>query len=211
MKTGQIVEVDLALMGTGILSAKEVQLEQGANFDELEGTVVSVNAASNQFQMVVLDEEPIINGAPVGSVVTVNIQTGAPFQIETDGLAIPSGLSFAGVSDLLVGQDIEIRALTVSSGVGGSSATTDLVSLHPGQISGTVSAVSAPNFTMTILGNLFTGAGINQIQVQTSSLTEFEHVASVSGLSVNDAVSVEGLLFKTAGDPALIAKEVRKR
>ena len=211
VKTGQIVEVDLALMGTGILSAKEVQLEQGANFDELQGTVVSINAASNQFQMVVLDEEPIINGAPVGSVVTVNIQAGASFQVETDGLTIPSGLSFASVSDLLAGQDIEIRALSVSSGVGGSSADTDLVSLHAGQISGTVSAISAPNFTLTNLGSLFTGAGINQIQVQTSSATGFEHVANVSGLTVNDAVSVEGLLFKTAGDPALIAKEVRKR
>jgi hypothetical protein len=73
MKTDQIVEVDLASMGTGILSAKEVQLDQGAKVEELEGTVVSINATGNQFQMVALDEEPIINDASVGSVVTVNI------------------------------------------------------------------------------------------------------------------------------------------
>lgn len=211
VKTGQIVEVDLALMGTGILSAKEVQLEEGANVEELEGTVVSVNAAGNQFQMVVLDEEPLINSAPVGSVVTVNIQTGASFRVDNHGLTVPAGLSFASVSDLLAGQDIQIRTLSVSSGVGGASANTDRVSLRGAQISGTVSAVGAPNFTVTNLNNLFMGAGINQIQVQTSSATQFEGVAGVSGLGVNNAVSVEGLLFKTAGDPALVAKEVRKR
>ena len=43
----------------------------------LEGTVVSVNATGNQFQMVAQDEELIINDASEGSVVTVNIQ--APF------------------------------------------------------------------------------------------------------------------------------------
>lgn len=211
VKTGQIVEVDLALMGTGVLHAKEVELEENVNEKELEGTVVSVNAAGNQFQMVVVDEEPLINNAPVGSVVTVNIQPGAAFQIDNDGLSIPSGLSFGSVNDLLVGQDIEVRVLSVASGVGGASANTDLVRLRDGQISGTVAAVSAPNFTVTNLGSLFTSAGVNQIQVQTSSKTGFEGVTGVSALNVNDAVSIRGLLFKSAGDPALIAEEVRKR
>jgi len=211
VKSGQIVQVDFALMGTGILQAKEVKLEENVNEQELEGTVVSINAPGNQFQVVVVDEEPVANSAPVGSVVTVNIQAGASFQVENDGLNIPSGLSFASVNDLLVGQDIDIRALSVSSGVGGSSANTDRVRLRASQISGKVSAVSAPNFDMSNLNSLFTGAGITQIQVQTSSATGFEGVASVSGLNVNDAVSAEGLLFRTAGDPALIAKEVRKR
>jgi hypothetical protein len=211
VKSGQIVQVDFALMGTGILQAKEVKLEENVNEQELEGTVVSINAAGNQFQVVVVDEEPVANSAPVGSVVTVNIHAGASFQVENDGLNIPSGLSFASVNDLLVGQDIDIRALSVSSGVGGSSANTDRVRLRASQISGKVSAVSAPNFDMSNLNSLFTGAGITQIQVQTSSATGFEGVASVSGLNVNDAVSAEGLLFRTAGDPALIAKEVRKR
>lgn len=211
VKTGQIVEVDLALMGTGVLQAKEVKLEENANEQELEGTVVSINAAGNQFQMVIMDEEPVVNNAPVGSVVTVNIQTGATFQVETDGLNIPSGLSFANVSDLLLGQDIDIRALSISSGVAGASANADRIRLRASQISGNVAAVNPPNFNMTNLNSLFTGAGINQIQVQTSSATEFDSVAGVSGLVVNNAVSVEGLLFKTAGDPALIATEVRKR
>lgn len=211
VKAGQIVEVDVKLMTTGSLSAKEVQLEQGANINELDGTVVSVNPAGNQFQMVVLDEEPVINGAPVGSLVTVNIQSGASFQVEADGLILPSGLAFTNVGDLVAGQEVEVRALSTTSGATGASESTDLVRLRAGQISGKVSSVSSSGFAINNLSSLFTGAGINQIQVQTSSSTEFEGVAGVSALSVNNDVSVGGLLFKSSGDPALVAKEVRKR
>jgi len=75
----------------------------------------------------------------------------------------------------------------------------------------TVAGVSAPNFAVNNLPTLFTSNGITQVQVQTSSATEFEDVSGVSGLATGNIVSLRGLLFKTAGDPILAAKKVRDR
>jgi hypothetical protein len=59
---------------------------------------------------------------------------------------------------------------------------------------------------------LFTGVGIMTIGVQTSSATDFESVAGVSGLADQNVVSLRGLLFRNGANPAqLIADKVRKR
>ena len=64
---------------------------------------------------------------------------------------------------------------------------------------------------MDNLPSLFTSAGINQIEVRTSSQTDFEGVSGVAGLSAGNTVSLRGLLFSTTGSPVLVAKKVRKR
>jgi hypothetical protein len=58
---------------------------------------------------------------------------------------------------------------------------------------------------------LFTAAGINSIQVQTSSGTNFQNVAGVSALADEGQVSLRGLLFANAAKPILIADKVLKR
>jgi hypothetical protein len=69
-----------------------------------------------------------------------------------------------------------------------------------------------PNFMVGNLPSLFTSAGISSIQVETSSNTDFEGVADVSGLADTNTVSVRGLLFSNgANPPVLVAKKVRKR
>jgi len=214
VQAGQIVEVEhLLVMDNGTLLASEVELEEAANEEQLEGIIVAVNTANNQFQMVVEDEEPAIPGVSVGNAVTISINQGANFSIDFDGLSnsLPAGASFASVSDLLVGQEVKVRARIVSSSVTGTTLTTDRVRLHMSQFTGSVASVRAPNFTVNNLPTRFTSAGITQVQVQTSSATEFEGVAGVSALNVNDRVSLGGLLFKTAGDPILAAEKVRKR
>lgn len=214
VQVGQIIEVEqLLVMDNGTLLASEVQLDDAVNEEQLEGTIVAVNAASNQFQMVIEDEEPAVQGVSVGNSVTISINAGAQFTIDSDGLstAIPSGVSFASVSDLLVGQEVKVRAVVVSSGVTGTSVTTDRVRLHTSQFAGKVASVNAPNFAVNGLSALFTANGINQVQVQTSSATEFEGVSGASSLAVGNNLALRGLLFKTAGDPILVAKKVRKR
>jgi hypothetical protein len=214
MQVGQIVEVEhLLVMDNGTLLASEVQLDDAVNEEQLEGTVVSVNAANNQFQMVIEDEEPAVSGVSVGNSVTISINAGAQFAIDADDLnnAIPSAVSFASVSDLLVGQEVKVRALVVTSPVTGTTVTTDRVKLHTSQFTGTVMSINDPNFIVNGLPALFTSNGINQVQVQTSSGTEFEGVSGVSALATGNNVVLRGLLFKTAGDPILVAKKVRKR
>jgi len=213
VQAGQIVEVEhLLVLDSGTLLASEVQLDDAVNEEQLEGVIVAVNPANNQFQMVIEDEEPAIAGVSVGNSVTISINNGAQFTIDSDDLgnAIPSGVSFASVNDLLVGQQVKIRALVVSSPVTGTTVTTDRVKLHTSQFTGTVTSINDPNFAVNNLPTLFTSNGINQVQVQTSSATEFEGISGVSALAVTNNVVLRGLLFRTAGAPVLFAKKVRK-
>ncbi len=213
MQVGQIVEVEhLLVMVNGTLLASEIQLDDAVNEEQLEGTIVAVNAGNNQFQMVVEDEEPVVPGVNVGNLVMISINTPAQFAVDSDDLsgAIPSGVSFASVNDLLVGQEVKVRALIVSSPITGTTATTDRVKLHMSQFPGTVASLNAPNFAVNNLPALFTSNGINQVQIVVSSGTEFEGVSGGSSLTVGNNVVLRGLLFKTAGDPILVAKKVRK-
>jgi hypothetical protein len=214
VQVGQIVEIEhLLVMDNGTLLASEVQLDDAVNEEQLEGTIVAVNATNNQFQMVVEDEEPAVSGVNVGNLVTISINTPAQFAIDSDDLsgAIPSGVSFASVNDLLVGQQVKVRALIVSVPVTGTTVTTDRVKLHMSQFPGTVASVNAPNFAVNNLPALFTNNGITQVQVVVSSGTEFEGVSGGSSLTAGNNVVLRGLLFKTTGDPILAAKKVRKQ
>jgi hypothetical protein len=214
VQVGEIVEVEhLLVMANGTLVASQVQLDDGVNQEELEGTIVAVNPANNQFQMVVENEEPAVQGVSVGNSMTISINAGAQYAVESDDLsgAIPSGVSFASASDLLVGQEVKVRALIVSSSTAGTTATTDRVKLHMSQFPGTVAPLNSPNFAVNNLPALFTGNGINQVHVVVSSGTEFEGISGGSSLIVGNNVVLRGLLFKTTADPILVAKKVRKR
>jgi hypothetical protein len=213
VQVGQIVEVErLLVMENGTLLASEIQLDDAVNEEQLEGTIVAVNAVNNQFQMVVEDEEPAVPGVSVGNLVTISINTPAQYAVDADDLsgAIPSGVSFASVNDLLAGQEVKVRALNVSSPITGTTVTTDRVKLHMSQFQGTVTSVNAPNFAANNLPALFTSNGVNQVQVVVSSETEFEGISGGSSLATGNTVVLRGLLFKTAGDPVLVAKKVRK-
>jgi hypothetical protein len=208
---GQVLEVNLSVLGNGSFVAKKVMLEGDANEQEVEGTVTSVNAAGSQFHMVVVEEEPVVANVSVGDLVTVNIQGGANFQIDQDDLNISSGLSFASANDVVVGQNILVRANTVTPGPISTTITTSRLRLRMSQFTAPVASVAAPNFVVNGLPSLFISNGVNQLQVQTSSRTEFEAVTGVTALKVSDTVSLRGLLFGSSGEPVLVAKKVRKR
>ena len=82
-----------------------------------------------------------------------------------------------------------------------------------GSVTASVSGTPVPpNFTVSSLPSLFTGANITSIQVQTSDKTRFHGVSDVSGLADGNSVSLRGLLFNNGTNPpVLIAKKVRKR
>ena len=207
----QIISADVALLSDGTLLAKQVQLEDQSNENDLEGTITSVDNPT-QFHMVVLDEEPPIAGVAVGNPVTVTIQNGASFVVhngEEDGASIPTNASFSSPADLMVGQEVQIRSLT---GSGGTSIVTDRVVLRPSHITAKVESISGGNFIVNNLSSLFTGAipAVTEIQVLVSSPTKFENVSGVAGLSIGDSVALRGLLFKTVALPELAAEKVRK-
>jgi hypothetical protein len=124
------------------------------------------------------------------------------------------GFSFASAADLLVGQDVQVRPGTVSSG-GVVTVTTDLVRLWPSQITGQVGTINSSNgtFTLTNLSPLFTGATppITTITVQTLPEMDFMDFSNGTSLAVGNTVSVKGLLFNTTpGTPTPTATLVTR-
>jgi len=221
---GQSVEVKLALMGSGTFVATKIELHDDAADamdDELDGVVFKVDSA-NQFEIVVTDELRAVTNVSVGDPVTVVLQTGSggtSFRVDTNGLNVPSSLqqAFEAATDttmLIPGQTVQVRKVSLSGGPAPAaiSVTTDRVRLRDTSFTATVSgAINGNNFNVGTLTGLFTANGINLIQVQTSSQTNFENVSAVGGLADGNGVSVRGLLFPSAPNPVLIADKVRKR
>ncbi len=209
----QIVETDLRLLGGGTLLATKVELKsRNTSEEEVEGVIVQLVSAT-QFKMVALEETPLINGLEVGNLVTVNIQSGASFQIDAEDLpnVPPAGSSFSSSADLLVGQNVQVRRRSTSAG---TTIDTDRIRLRTSRFTATVaSAPSGSSFNVNGLPPLFASATptITTILVQTSSQTQFEGVNGIGSLVAGNTVSLRGLLFKAAGNPVLVAKKVRKR
>jgi len=89
---------------------------------------------------------------------------------------------------------------------------TDRVRLRMASFTAAVSgAPSGANFNVGNLPGVFTSAGIQMIQVQTSSETNFNNVAGVGSLTDGMSVSLRGLLFAGSPNPTLIADKVIKR
>ena len=212
---GQVVEADLRLLAAGTFLAKEIEFEDPALDDELEGVIFSVTSFT-QFKMVVVEELRDVVGVSVGNPITVNLQVGTSFRVDTDGLTVPSGLqsAFEGATDtsqLLAGQEVQIRVRSLSAGPP-ITVSTDRVRLRKSRFTATVAGAPFGSFfNVSNLPSLFTSAGVTQIQVQTSAKTSFEGVAGVGGLADGNVASVRGLLFKSTPNPVLIADKVRKR
>lgn len=224
IQTGQSVEVDLMLLASGGLLAKKIELEddaQQAADDELDGVISKIDGPA-QFEIVVNDELRAVANVSVGDPVTVMLTTsggGTSFQVDTNGLTVPSSLQQAfeaatDTSQLLPGQTVQVRKLTMTGGPvpAAITITTDRVRLRDTSFTATLSgAPSGNNFNVGGLPGLFTAAGVSQIQVQTSSQTNFDNVSGVSGLADGSTVSLRGLLFISTPNPVLIADKVRKR
>jgi len=218
VKLGQILNVDLSENGMGMMLAKRVEFEEDPNREAIKGTITSVECAMQQFHMVVFNEEPTVSGISEGSPIVVTIQPKAVFQVggeelSEDGGFSLSGASFSSCTDLMVGQDVQIRPGTVTPSGGVPSVTTDLVRLWPSQITGQVGTINTTTgtFTLTGLSSLFTGASptITTINVVTLSKMRFEDFSGLSSLTPGNTVSVRGLLFNTPGTPTLVTRTMR--
>jgi hypothetical protein len=212
VQNGQVVEVELRLMPGGMLIAHEVEFEDNAVNDELEGVVFSIDGPT-QFRMVIIGQRRSVSGLDLGLPVTVTLAPGTQFRVDDNGLTVPATQRtlFEGsvdTSQLMPGQTLQIRRLSSSSG---TNINTDRVRLRGTRFTATVASVAAPNFVVNNLPSLFTSAGVTQIQVQTSSETDFDNVQGVSSLAAGNIVSLRGLLFKNIPDPILVAKKVRRR
>lgn len=216
LAVGQTVRVTANVLSGGGLLALGIGLFEQHDDPALEGTVVSVDAVDNHFQLVMQDgqwtaaRQPTASAA-IGVLVTVNVTSATVYEIDLDGATLAPGLQFKGISDLTVGQSVEIQPpgpTAVSMTSTGIALFTMRVRLDETQVTGIVAAPITPTtFMLGSLPPLFNGTSI---QVQTLSTTQFENVTGVSGLTAGQKVSTEGLLFNTATGPTLVTENVFK-
>lgn len=216
---GQVVRVDVDLMAGGALEASNVKLLASTGRPALEGLVLSVNAAQSQFKMIVMDLQQSWGNVWFGFPLTVQVAPSATFSVDADGVSVPTTLSFASVTDLLVGQEVTVDPAAAPANSASPtpwfSLSVDSVELEASQVTATVTAVNAqatpPTFTLGNLPPLFSKIGLSQITVEPVTGTDYENVSGLGALAVNQTVSISGLLFNASGGPVLIPEQIETR
>jgi hypothetical protein len=223
LKSGQIVDVPLQILGSGAMQAAEVDFDDAASTQQVSGTIVALGSGSPpaSFQMVVHNTVPSLSTAAAGTLATVTIKSGATFVINNGLFVLPSGsFSFASPTDFLIGQEVEARVSgTVTAGPP-VAFTADRFALEQTQFNATVISVSSPNFFVNFAGlEAVFVSPVTQIQVLTATgETVFETqptgtLSDISNLiSQQGGVLVGGFLFNgTQTTPNLTAVTVRAK
>ncbi len=209
MAAGQIVLVKMQLMAGGTLRADKIRFESN-NPQVMDGLIVAINSPT-QFDMVMTNEAPAFQGVNIGDVVRMNVQAGSMFDIDDMDMPI-SGMAFAGSSDMVVGQMIQIEPTSALVAGTPPQLNTNHVRLMKTWMTAKVaSTVNANTFTLQSLPGLFGTAGFSTMTVNTSGQTMFDDVSSVAALNVGDTVSVRGPMFAASGTPIIVASKVQKR
>ena len=220
LKTDQILSVDIGVQSDGSLLARNILFEDADSSDaEVEGIITGTNAASSQFNIVVLTVSGANTGLSIGSAATVQYSTSpqTPFDIDfvhIDNFQLTTSSfssSFTGPADLVAGQEVSIRRSSSS----GATIIADRVRLRSSRVTGTVQSVGLPNIFLTNLPSLFFGhGGVTQIQAQTSatpSTIYFEIGGTINASTnfVGDLLAVRGPLLNTGGtNRTLLATKV---
>jgi hypothetical protein len=225
----QVVKVTVSLQTDGTLLASEVDYIQPATQQSVEGNIVGLSTSGGNTILDLIAQNEISSAAtdvlPLGNHVRITVpSTGVTYAINSNGFALPPGLTFTGISSLAVGQEVQAvvqgsvstaansGSSTNAAPVGPSAATftTNSITLEPSQITGMVAGTNpgALSFTLATLPNFFvppsaTAGAIPAwmpivITVQTTSATTFaSDTNGILGLPVNDVVSVDGWVFST--------------
>jgi len=214
VQTNQILSVDISIRADGTPVARNVLFEDADSTDiEVEGVITSTGSLT--FKMVTLAESAAITGLPIGTLSTVTYAVTTPSDadfIQADSTQITTGFPFdVNVpTDLIVGQEVQVRRNPASSG---ASITADRVRLRSSRVSGRYQTGPPTLFTLDTLPSLFVPRGAAVIQVQTSVPTICAGIGIgtppiCSLLAANHIESVRGPLFANSGSPTLVASKV---
>lgn len=227
---GQIVDVAVDLQTDGAtFDAGEVDFDDAPNTQQVSGTIVGqTGTPPTSVAIVVHGTIPPVSSLPPGTNVTVTIGGTASYVVNNGSFVLPTGLSFASTSDVIVGQEVEARVASGSS-ISNGAFTTDRLALEQTQLEATVSAVDAqvtpyPYFVLSPLPPIFSSAPVNQTSqleiVDTSANgaqgTAYQNLtpANIGSLTAGQGlyVTVGGFLFNTTGtvgSPSIMATVVR--
>jgi hypothetical protein len=126
VSAGQVVGVAINVLPNGTLDATRVRLLEQQNRPAVEGIVIRVNAAQNTFDVILQDLQENFASVNFGMLATVHVDSSTVFQIDSDGITLPGGLTFTGTQSLVAGQTVEIHPSASPVVTPGSSAVTTL-------------------------------------------------------------------------------------
>jgi hypothetical protein len=217
LTAGQIVDLNLSLLGNGSLVAQSVTYADASGGAAARGTILATpGSGADSFQILLHTTIAGSTAATGGTVATIDPASGATFTVPLSGYPTVNGGSFASTGDLVAGQEVLLQLAAGSSSTTYNSAR---IYLEPSQTVGTVQSVNsgANSFALNGLTGLWTASRpvVSQIDCQTGSDTQYENPSSSSlaALSPGTAVGVKGLVFNTgtSGSPALSTVIVRGR
>jgi len=207
LTNGMIVSVDAVTQSDGTLLATKVESETETAFgEELEG-VISAVTGNPATQITVSTQRAASttnspNTPTLGTSVTVSISTGTKFSVKSKKLT--GTLPAFNASNIGKGQRVE-----VDSEIQSSSSTTapgDKIKLTEQALTGTISALSGNNFTLTVSSTSAFASltGATTVAVQSQSGTEIRSVTLANG----GTVRVRGLLFFNGTSYTLVAARI---
>lgn len=230
IQKSQIVDATVEIQSDGAtFDADQVDFDDAPNTQQVSGTIVIQNGTPpTSVVLVVHNTIPPVSSLPPGSAVTVTIGNSVSYVINNGSFVLPTGLSFASTSDILVGQEMEARVASNSS-ISNSAFTTDRLAMEQTQIEAVVSAVHPqvvpyPYFILSPLPPIFSAAPVNQasqLEIIDTSANGQQGTAyqgftpdNMGGLTPGSSayVNVGGFLFNTTGSvgsPSIIATTVR--
>jgi hypothetical protein len=201
-----VVSVDATVNSAGALTLVSADLLSATPQDELEGTLINT-ATPGQFNLVVANKvvasgNTTLTAANPGDVFLVTT-TNPTFAVDLDEFFNNASLPpanvttlFAGVGDLLDGQDVMVH-VTVATGTaatGDQAVTADKVLLRFTRTTGTVQTVSGQTFTLSNLPP-FMSFTSNPLVDTISGATNFDGVADVNSLAVGQTASIRALML----------------
>jgi hypothetical protein len=232
VQTGQVVKVDVTLQTDGSLLATAVDYIQLPTQQTVVGNIIGLSTSGGNTVMdLIIQKQPSSTNAsalPVGKHAKVTVPTtGVTYAVDSGTFVIPSGLTFAGSTNLQVGQTVLVVVagnVTNTSGSGGSNSgpvgppdvtfTASSITLEPSQITGTVASVPATgslDFTLATMPGYFVPPSPSAnpggpppwapliITVDTTGSTTFTNFTTntLAGLAVNDVISLHCWVFAT--------------
>jgi len=222
VQVNQILSVDISFRADGTAVARNVVFEDADSTDfEVEGIITSTGSLT--FKMVTLAEsDPALSSTlPIGALTTVTFTGSTPSDVDfthADNNSIDTTGFLFNVNvptDLIVGQQVQVRRNPASSGV---SISADRVRLRSSRARGTYQNGPPSLFNLTPSASLFTAHAIPQIVVKVSSGSGSGPTIctgiglgtppSCSALAATHGESVRGPLFANAGTPTVVASKV---
>jgi hypothetical protein len=224
LKVGSTVSMDTTVSSAGVITATEVDILDATAVDEIEGIIYPASNGTacplnSCFGLILADKSSVSGNSVLSASTTAwgtgifinsaNLTTG--FAVDTKTLTSQFSsppVGFAGVGDLLAGQQVRIQVSNMTSANNQIFATASNVLLRYSRLTGTPSNVGTLAFNFAppaYIAQFNTGFGSTPLAV-TFVTTAFDGLTNTPSIANSSTVSIRALFLDNTQNPFLVAK-----